>query len=113
MPLFGSRFLTIFRMPSVVKRIVDSNICVFFERTEGRSLFVFIREHCFAKKLLNISAFCLKFVMNLSSCNNGGIQSIFLLFKNFLNIDQQDFGLVVGFDNFIDKRVIVGFRFFD
>ena len=43
-------------------RLVDSNLCVFFERTEGRSLFVFIKEHCFAKKLLNISAFCLKSV---------------------------------------------------
>ena len=49
---------------------------------------MFIREHCFAKKLLNISAFSLKFVMNLSSCNNRGIQGTFLLFKNVLNIDQ-------------------------
>ena len=63
-------------------------ICVFFERTEGRSLFVFIREHCFAKELLNISVFSLKFVMNLSLCNNGGMQGIFLLFKNVFNIDQ-------------------------
>ena len=45
-------------------------------------MFVFLREHCFAKKLLNISAFSIRFMMNLSSCNNGGIQGIFLLFKN-------------------------------
>ena len=33
-------------MPLLVKGIVDSNLRVFFEGTEGRSLFVFIREHC-------------------------------------------------------------------
>ena len=66
--LFRSKFLIIFRMLSLAKWIVDSNLCVL--RTEGRSLFVFIRKHCFAKKLLNISAFSLKFVMNLWSCNN-------------------------------------------
>ena len=63
-------------------------IYVFLERTEGRSLFVFIREHSFAKKLLDISAFSLQFVKNLSSCNNDEIQSIFLLSKSVFNIDQ-------------------------
>ena len=61
--LFGSRFLVIFRMSSLVKWIIDSNLWVFFERTEGRSLFMFIREYCLAKKLLNTSAFSLKFVV--------------------------------------------------
>ena len=42
--------------------------------------------------------------MNLSSCNNGGIQGIFLLFNNVFNIDSQDFTLVMGSDNFFDKR---------
>ena len=79
-------------------------IYVFFERTEGRPLFVFIRKHCFAKKLLNISDFSLKFAMKLSSRNNSGIQGICLLFRNVFNIDQQDFGLVMGSDNFLDKR---------
>ena len=51
-------------------------------------MFVFIREHCFAKELLNISAFCLKFVMTLSSCNNGGMQGIFLSFKNVFDINR-------------------------
>ena len=56
------------------------------------------------KKLLNISTFSLKFVMNLLSCNNSGIQGIFLLFKNVFNTEQLDFGLVLGSDNFLDKR---------
>ena len=80
-------------------------IYVFFERTEERSLFVLLREHFFAKKLLNISTFSLKFVMNLLSCNNSGIQGIFLLFKNGFNTEQLDFGLVLGSDNFLDKRM--------
>ena len=86
-------------MSSLVKWIVDKNLCVFFERTEGRSLFVFIRKRCFAKKMLNISAFSLKFLMNLSLCNKSKIQDVFLLFENFFNIDQKDFGLVMGSDN--------------
>ena len=95
-------------MSSLGNLIADSDLCVFCERTEGRSLFQFIREHCFAKKLLNLSVFSLKFVINLSSCNNGGIQDIFLLFKNVFKhskkIDQSDFGLVMGSDNFLDKK---------
>ena len=62
-------FLIIFRMSSLVKCIVDSNLCAFFENCEGRSLFVFARKSCFAKKLLNVSAFSLKFVINLLSLN--------------------------------------------
>ena len=79
--LFGSRFLINFRISSLVKWIVESNLCVSFERTEGRSLFVFKRT-LFCKKMLDISAFSLKFLMNLLSCNNGGIQGIFFLFQN-------------------------------
>ena len=41
--LFGSRCLIIFTMSSLVKWIVDNNLYVFFERTKGRSLFVFIK----------------------------------------------------------------------
>ena len=38
--------------------------------------------------------------MNLSSYNNGGIQGVFLLFKNVFNIDQEDLvmGLAMGSD---------------
>ena len=38
--------------------------------------------------MLYTSAFSLRFVMNLSSCNNGGIQDTFLLFKYVFNIDK-------------------------
>ena len=64
-------------MSFFVKWIAESNLCVFFKRTEGKSLFVFIREHCFANKMLNIQAFSLKFVMILSSCDDSGVQGIF------------------------------------
>ena len=33
-----------------MKWIVDGSLCVFFEKSEGRSLVVFIKERCFAKK---------------------------------------------------------------
>ena len=64
---------------------------------------MFIREHCFAKKLLNISAFSLKFVIT-PSCNIGRIQGIYLLFKNVFNTDQSDFNPVMRSDNFLDKQ---------
>ena len=41
-----------FQKSSLVKWIVDCNLCVFFENCEGRSLFVFIRKSCFAKKIV-------------------------------------------------------------
>ena len=99
-----SRFVIIFRISSLVKRIVDSDPRVFIIKIVGRTLLVFIREHCFAKKALNISAFLLKSMINLFSCSNGGIQGIFLLFRNVFNIDQYDLGLVAGSDSFLDKR---------
>ena len=37
--------------------------------------------------------------MNLSLCNKSKIQDVFLLFENLFNIDQKDFGLVMGSDN--------------
>ena len=72
-----------------------------FEETPGRLLFVIKREHCFAKKSSNISGFSLKFVINLSSCNNGGIKDVFLISENVRPVG---FGLVMGSDNFLDKR---------
>ena len=75
-----------------------------FVKVVGRSLQVLIREHCFAKKVLNISAFLLKSMINLFSCSNGEIRGIFLLFRNIFNIDQYDFGLVAGSNNLLDKR---------
>ena len=85
--LSGSRFLIIFKISSLVKRIVDSDSWFSFVKVVGSSLQVFTREHYCAKKVLNISAFLLKSVINLFSCSNGGIQEIFLLFKNIFNID--------------------------
>ena len=64
---------------------------------------MFIREHCFAKKLLNISAFSLKFVIT-PLCNIGRIHGIYLLFKNAFNTDQSDFNPVMRSDNFLDKQ---------
>ena len=54
----------------------------------------------FREKVLNILAFHLKSMMNLFSCSNGGIQGIFLLFRNVFNIDHYDFGLVAGSNSF-------------
>ena len=71
-------------MSSLVKWIVDVNLCAFFERTEGKSLFVFIREYSFTKKLLDIASFSIKFVTNLSTCNNAEIKSIFYYLSIFL-----------------------------
>ena len=76
----------------------------FFVKIVERSLQVFIRKHCFVKKVLNISAFLLNSMISLFSCSNGGIQGIFLLFKKVFNIGQDDFGLVAGSDSFLDKR---------
>ena len=43
-------------------------------------------------------------MINLFSCSNGGIQRIFLFFRNAFNIDQYDFGPVAGPNSFLDKR---------
>ena len=91
--LFGSNFLIIFRISSLVKWIVDSDSWVFIVKVAGRTLQVFIRDRYlfFCKKVLNISAFLWKSMINLFSCNNGEIQEIFLLFRNVFNIYQYDF----------------------
>ena len=55
--LFGSRFLIVFKISSLVKRIVDSDPWVFFVKFVGRLLQEFNKEHSFAEKVLNISFF--------------------------------------------------------
>ena len=92
-----------FRISSLKLGIVDSDSRIFFVKVVGRSLKVFSREHCFAKKVLIISAFLLKSIINLFSCSNGGIQGIFLSFRNVFNTDQYDFGLVAVSNSFLDK----------
>ena len=71
----------------------------FFKNVERSLLELFIKEHWSAKKELNISGFFLKFVTYLFWLLKGGIQGIFLLFKNILKVDQQDFVLVIGSTN--------------
>ena len=76
----------------------------FLVRTEGSSLVLLTKEHCFAKKSLKNSAFSLKYMLNLSLCNRGGTQGIFLLFKKVFNIYQYDFGLVLLSNSLSDRR---------
>ena len=83
---------------------VDSDSYTLFVDVVGRSLRAFAREHCFAKKVLNISAFFLKSMINLLSCSYNAIQGTFLLFQNVFNIDQYCFGLSAGSNSFLDKR---------
>ena len=76
-------------MLSLVKWIVDNNLCVFFERTEERSMFVFIREHCFAKKKkkkLNFSAFSQSFFLWIYKKlrDNDGMEGIFYYLRMLL-----------------------------
>ena len=68
-------------------------------RVAGSSLLFVTIEHWSAKKLLKILAFSLKSVTNLSWCSSGGMQGIFLLFKQAFNIDQYDFWLALGSGN--------------
>ena len=57
------------------------------------------------KKWLNNSAFSLKSVMNCFHEKRGGMQGIFLLFKNVFNLDQYVFKLVRGSTNLLDNLV--------
>ena len=92
--LFGSRFLIIFRISSAEKVIADRDLHVFFFlRVAGKSLLFVTIEHWPANKLLKILAFSLKSVANLSWC------------RKVFNIDQYDFWLVLGSNNFWDKRM--------
>ena len=103
--LFGSRFLIIFRISSLVKQIVDSESVMSFLYKNCRKITAGIyKGTCFAKKVLHNSAFLLKFMINLFLCSNAGIQGIVWLIRNVFNIDQCDFGLVVGSNSFLDKR---------
>ena len=70
--LFGSTFLIIFRISSLVKQNIDSDSCVVFLKNVGRSLQVFITKNCFAKIVVNVSAIFLKSMIALFSCSNGG-----------------------------------------
>ena len=79
MSFFGLRFLIIFQILFVENSTVESNLQVFFVRTEGSSLLLLRREHCVVKKSLKSSVFFLKSIINLPLCNRGGIQGIHYL----------------------------------
>ena len=86
--LLGSRFLINVAILSQEKVIAEIDFSVFLKKFRGSSLELSILEHCSAKNKLNNSAFFLKSVTYLLCWSNGGIQGIFLLFKNVFNNDQ-------------------------
>ena len=59
----------------------EINLSVLFKNVEGNLLELFIKEHCSAKKELNISALSLKSVTYLFWCFKGGIQTFFYYSK--------------------------------
>ena len=82
--LFGSKWLIILAMSLLEKCIESRHLFVSWGRSVGKTLLLLKREHWFTKKWLNNSAFSLKFMMHLFSLKRGGMQGIFLLFKNVL-----------------------------
>ena len=94
--LFGSKWLIILAMSLLEKCIESRHLFVSWGRSVCKALLLLKREHWFTKKWLNNSAFSLNSVMNLFSWKKGGMQGIFLLFKNVSNIDQYVFGLMRG-----------------
>ena len=86
--LFGSKWLIILAMSLLEKFIESKHLFVSWGKSVGKTLFLLEREHWFTKKWLNNSVFSLKSVMNLFSWKRGGMQGIFLLFKNVFNIEQ-------------------------
>ena len=64
-------------MSSSEKYIADRDFSVFGKMQVGRVLLFSIKEHCWAKKILNNSLFSLKSVMQASWWMVAGIQGIF------------------------------------
>ena len=62
---FGSRFFMIFKMPSLVKEIVERLLFVLLRESVGILLVLSTIVPCLVKKLWEISAFSLKSVMEL------------------------------------------------
>ena len=103
--LFGSKWLIVLAMSLLENCIESRRLFVSWGRLVGKTLLLLKREHWFTKKWLNNSAFSLKSVTNLFSWKRGGMQGIFLLFKNVFNIDQYVFGLVRGSANLLVNLV--------
>ena len=72
---------------SSVDKLTELLELLFFCNSDSKELSLFISEHVFTKKELKISAFSLKLVTNLFSCNSDGIHGFLLLFKNLFNTD--------------------------
>ena len=73
-----------------VKEMLDRDLSVKLSQLVGRSLVYVINEQWLEKKKL----------MNLLSWRIGGMQGTFLPVHKILKIDQHDFELVLGSDNF-------------
>ena len=83
--LFGLRFWIIFNMSVFIHFTVDKHLSVRKWSRGGSVLSFLIKEHCFARKELKISAFSLKSVANLLLWNNGRITGILGLFRKIFN----------------------------
>ena len=103
--LFESKWLIILAMSLLEKFIESRHLFVSWGRSVGKTLLLLKREHWFTKKWLNNSVFSLKSVMNLFLWKRGGMQGIFLLFKNVFKIDQYVYGLVRGSANLLENLV--------
>ena len=79
--LFGSKFCIIFSISLLEKCKVFKRFSVVQWRLEGSSLLLLSKEHCFAKKELESSAFFLKSVTYSFPWKRGGMRAIFLLLK--------------------------------
>ena len=85
--LFGFKWLIILAMSLLEKFIESRHFLVSSGRFVGKTLLLLKKQHRFTKIWLKNSAFSLITVMNVSSWKRGGMQEIFLLFKNVFNID--------------------------
>ena len=87
--LFGSNDHMIFNMSSSEKYIVDRDLSVIEKMQVDRVLLSSIKEHCWAKKVLNNLLFSLIPVMvKLSLWMIRWIQGIFFPLRKLLRIDQ-------------------------
>ena len=88
-------------MSYISKVMQDKDSFDFHGHSNGILPLPLISVHCLEKWELTISAFGLKLIINLFSWKIGGITGMFLLFKNFFNMDQNDISLVLGSKNFL------------
>ena len=86
--LLRSRSRIIWAISLLLYDIDEINFSDLLKNVEGSLLEQFIKEHCSAKKELNISVFSLKSVTSLFWWLKDGIQGIFLLFKNIFKVDK-------------------------